>query len=179
MANINSFEPVVGETVSVLILGSIPGERSLNAGQYYAHPQNQFWRLIGAVLSIEMPIGYNERLNVLKENGIALWDVLEACEREGSLDSNIKNAKVNAIDQLIESHPELEMIVLNGKTAEKYFLKAVKKGHIHIEDKTILSVPSSSPAHTMPFEVKLKAWQCTQKRLAMTTTTEEMRNNGE
>lgn len=158
MTVINSFEPIVGERLRVLILGSMPSVRSLEASQYYANPQNQFWRIMGALLNVEMPGVYEERLAVLKENGIGLWDVLEACEREGSLDSNIKAAKVNNINKLIEAHPELDVIALNGKTAEKYFKQAVKAGNVAPGNCTVICMPSTSPALTISFDKKLAAW---------------------
>ncbi len=159
MSAINSFDPVVGKYLKILILGSIPGVRSLEVAQYYAHPQNQFWRIMGALLHVDMPPIYQQRLEVLKAHGIGLWDVIEGCEREGSLDSNIKAAKVNAINELIESHPELEVIALNGKTAEKYFNQAVKAGMIDLGNRLAIGMPSTSPAHTMVFEKKLEAWK--------------------
>ena len=158
MTEISSFEPVVGKQLRVLILGSIPGVRSLEMAQYYAHPQNQFWRIMGALLNIEMPTVYDQRLDILKANGIGLWDVLEGCEREGSLDANIKGAKVNDIQALIDKHPELEVIALNGKTAEKYFKKAAKMGVINPRKSVVLGMPSTSPAHTLAFDKKLEAW---------------------
>lgn len=159
MSSINSFGPVIGQQLKILILGSIPGIRSLEANQYHAHPQNQFWRIIGMLLNIEMPHEYTQRLEVLKSKGIGLWDVIGGCERKGSLDSNIKAVKVNAINELIASHPELEMIALNGRTAEKYFKDAVKRGEINTGNCLIIGMPSTSPAYTIGIEKKLEIWR--------------------
>lgn len=86
-----SFPPVVGENPTVLILGSMPGEASLRAQRYYHHPQNLFWRMLGEALRFDSKIPYEERVEFLKQKGVALWDVLAACDRAGSLDSAIKN----------------------------------------------------------------------------------------
>jgi hypoxanthine-DNA glycosylase len=139
-----------------VILGSFPGEASLAATQYYAHPRNQFWRLLGAVL--EEPslheLGYEQRLIRVLSHGIGIWDVLDACHRQGSLDSAIRNAQPNDFDSLREHAPLLKKVCFNGKTAGRFALVIGAAGY------QTLVLPSSSPANAMlSFEQKLSAWR--------------------
>ena len=105
MNRINSFPPIVDEHSEILILGSVPGVKSLQMQQYYAHPQNQFWKLMFYLFDSEFSTDYNTRLELLKTNKVALWDVIESCERKGSLDTEIKDEIDNNILELIENHP--------------------------------------------------------------------------
>ncbi|WP_432257702.1 DNA-deoxyinosine glycosylase [Cupriavidus sp. TMH.W2] len=154
------FPPVVDADTRVLILGSLPGEASLAQSQYYANRQNQFWRLVGDITG-ESLVGmeYAARLRTLLAHSIGLWDVVAEAKREGSLDSNIREHAGNDLVGLIESLPNLAVIAFNGGTAERIGLKALGRpadGH------HLVRLPSSSPAHTMSYVEKLRAWQALQ-----------------
>lgn len=152
---INSFPPFADENAEILILGTMPGVMSLAKQEYYAHKQNAFWKIMYTVFA-ELPVSENfkEKVKLLQQNKIALWDVLENCEREGSLDTNIKNHKENDILGLLKKHPKIRTIVFNGRESEKYFLR--KFGVI--EGIQFHQMPSTSPANTMKFEKKLQSW---------------------
>lgn len=161
------FPPVVDPHTRILILGSLPGEVSLAQSQYYAHKQNQFWRLIGEVIGqdlVAMP--YKERLKMLLAVHVGLWDVVAEAKREGSLDSNIRGHVGNDLVRLIQSMPNLAVIAFNGGTAERIGLKALARHGDHLR---IVKLPSSSPAHTMPYPEKLCAWQELRMWLAKST----------
>lgn len=138
----------------VLILGSFPSAVSLQAGQYYAHKQNQFWKILSVILArplLEMP--YAERWAPLLTAGIGVWDVYASCEREGSLDSEIRQAVENDFSQLKQIAPALAQICFNGKTAARLQRKFAQMGY------AVKSLPSTSPAYTLSFEAKCAAWQ--------------------
>src|SRR5208282_677908 len=149
------FAPVVDANIEILLLGSFPSTASLGKRQYYAHPQNQFWRLVGAV--IEEPLSemdYKQRLQTLLKHHIGLWDVIGACRRYGSLDSNIRDPKHNDFARVTRVARKLRYICFNGKTAGKHAPSFEKWGY------RTLVLPSSSPAHaTLRFEEKLKEWR--------------------
>ncbi|MDK2123409.1 DNA-deoxyinosine glycosylase [Parachitinimonas caeni] len=150
------FPPVVDADTEVLILGSLPGDASLSRAQYYGHPQNQFWRLLGAVLREDLAaLAYPERLAALQVHGYGLWDVIATAQRPGSLDSAIRNADHNDLASLIAQHPRLKYIGFNGKTAARIGRKQLLGCSATI---ILLDLPSSSPAYTQPFEVKLSSW---------------------
>ena len=152
---IASFPPIVSPNAKILILGTMPGAMSLTKQEYYAHKQNAFWRIQYALFSdLPVPEKFEEKAELLRRNDIALWDVLAYCDREGSLDSNIKNQVENDIPGLLKSHPGIKTIVFNGQQSHKFFMK--KFGVIDGID--FLIMPSTSPAYTMKFEDKLKAW---------------------
>ncbi|QZH74064.1 MAG: DNA-deoxyinosine glycosylase [Erythrobacter sp.] len=116
----SSFPPVVGDNCRVLILGSLPGEKSLAQQQYYAHPRNLFWHLIGQVIDVELVgLPYPARLNTLRENGVGLWDVVASAQREGSLDAQLRNPTANPIAALCQTLPHLRAVAFNGATAFK------------------------------------------------------------
>jgi len=151
------FPPVVDAHTRVLILGSLPGEASLAQAQYYAYKHNQFWRLVGEVIGQDLPgMDYAERLQALLAHHVGLWDVVAEAKREGSLDSKIRGHAGNDLVGLIESLPKLAVIAFNGGTAERIGLKALGS---HGDRHRIVRLPSSSPAHTMPYSEKLHAWQ--------------------
>ena len=151
------FPPVVDEHTRVLVLGSLPGEVSLAQSQYYAHKQNQFWRLVGDITGEDLVgMEYAARLQTLLAHHIGLWDVVAEAKREGSLDSKIRDHSGNDLVGLVDSLPELAVIAFNGGTAERIGLKAL--GH-HGGRHHILRLPSSSPAHTLPYSEKLSAWR--------------------
>ena len=150
-----SFAPIVDERTRVLVLGSLPGELSLARAQYYANPQNQFWRLIGAVIEEDLPaLAYETRLERLLQAGVGLWDVIATAERAGSLDGAIRAHEPNALAELAAGLPRLRAIGFNGGTSARIGRKALEgQGGW-----TLVPLPSSSPAFTRPFEEKRAAW---------------------
>lgn len=161
MTAVSSFAPIENESARVLILGSMPGIASLTAGQYYAHPQNAFWKIMQEIFGIPADADYIMRVEALKRSNIALWDVLESCIRPGSMDAAIDmdSAKVNDIKALLQRHPDIGCICFNGGIAEKIFKKRVlpSLGNYSIK---YIRLPSTSPAHaSMSFENKVMAWR--------------------
>lgn len=142
-----------------MILGTMPGEQSLRLGQYYGNPRNHFWRLVYALFGdgITPHAEYAERIAFVRRHGIALWDVLASCEREGSLDSRIRQEQANDFAAFFAEHPLIRHVFFNGAAAEKLFLKhaASSLGELPL---TFHRLPSSSPALTVAFEQKLGAW---------------------
>jgi len=147
--------PVIAHDTRILILGSFPGEASLRAQQYYAHPRNQFWKLVGALVDEDLySLPYDERLPRLLAHRFGLWDVLAACEREGSLDSAIRKPAANDFDRLRHLCPELETVGFNGQASGKFAPQFEEAGY-----RTVV-LPSSSPAHmALSFEQKLARWR--------------------
>jgi TDG/mug DNA glycosylase family protein len=147
--------PVLDRQTRILLLGSFPGAASLAAQQYYGHPQNQFWKLLSAVLNIDLVgLPYAERLEALLAKHVGLWDVIAACERSGSLDSAIRNAQHNDFAPLKKRCPNLKRVCFNGKTSGKLEGAFAEAGF------ETLVLPSSSPAHaTWSFEQKLSVWR--------------------
>ena len=161
MTAVSSFAPIEGDFARVLILGSMPGVASLTAGNYYAHPQNSFWKIMQEILGMPAATDYEDRVEALKRSNIALWDVLESCIRTGSMDAAIDmdSAKVNDIKALLQRHPSINVICFNGSTAEKVFKKRVLPSLGDFSVKYI-RLPSTSPAHaSMSFENKVMAWR--------------------
>jgi hypoxanthine-DNA glycosylase len=148
------FPPVVDAGIKTLILGSFPSRASLGKAQYYGHPQNHFWRLVGAVIGEPLPeMDYQQRLRTLLKHRIGLWDIIGNCKREGSLDSNIRNPGHNDYARVTNIAKKLRRVCFNGKTAGKLEPLFAERGF-----ETIV-LPSSSPANTMRFEEKLKQWR--------------------
>jgi double-stranded uracil-DNA glycosylase len=141
---VRSFPPLVGLQPQVLILGSMPGIASLNANRYYAHPRNQFWPMLGALLGFDPQADYALRVQALHSAGIAVWDVLAECERVGSLDSAIdrRSEFPNDIPGLLTAHPSIRTLLLNGQKAAASFRR-----HHHGLDLDTVILPSTSPAH--------------------------------
>ena len=158
MSECVSFAPLVDDECRVLILGSMPGSRSLDMQEYYAHPQNRFWRLLALLLNEEMPLTYADKCALLLRHHIALWDTLGYCERDGSLDSNIKNEAPNAVIELVSELPHLQAVVCNGGKAaaafKKYFAKKMP------ERVQVFYLPSTSPANArLRLEGLAERWQ--------------------
>lgn len=147
--------PVIDRHIRVLVLGSFPGAASLAAQQYYAHPRNQFWPLLGALTGEPLPdLPYADRLARLLSHGIGVWDVLGACVREGSLDSNIRHAQANDFVRLKALAPALRRVGFNGGTSGRFAAQFEAAGY-----ETVV-LPSSSPAHAARnFEQKLALWR--------------------
>lgn len=152
---ISSFPPLIDDHSEILILGSIPGVKSLEMQQYYAHPQNKFWRIILELLNEEFTEDYAKRIQTLKKHHIALWDVIDSCERKGSLDSEIKNEEANQIDELLEDYPNVKAIFCNGGKSYKNLQKLLGKNY----KIPIFLMPSTSPLHTISFERKFEEWK--------------------
>ena len=159
---LTGFDPITMPTANVLILGTAPSVASLAAQQYYAHPRNAFWRIMCALLNAPPDLDYAARAELLKRHEIALWDVLQHCERPGSLDSNIKKGSEQANDFVgfLGKHPRIHTVFFNGQKAAALFEKLVAPG-LADRDRRLASVtlPSTSPANTIKFEKKLEAWQ--------------------
>jgi double-stranded uracil-DNA glycosylase len=150
-----SFPPVVDQHTRLLVLGSLPGEISLAQGRYYAHPRNQFWLLIGAVLGVELAaMDYPDRLQTLLAAGVGLWDVVESAARAGSLDSNIRLHNPNKLGELAAGLPHLAAVGFNGGRSAAIGRRQLA-GTIGLK---LIDLPSSSPAYTLPFEQKREKW---------------------
>lgn len=150
-----AFDPVVDPNTRLLILGSLPGDASLKAGQYYGHPQNGFWHLVGGVIGVDLvALPYAERLEALKTAGVGLWDVIASAERSGSLDTAIRNAEAADLNRLVDSLPAIRAIAFNGGTAARLGRRSLtpRPGVI------LIDLPSSSPAHTRPLAEKAALW---------------------
>ncbi|KKC24732.1 DNA-deoxyinosine glycosylase [Sphingomonas sp. SRS2] len=151
-----SFPPIVDQDTRVLFLGSLPGEASLRAARYYAHPQNQFWRLVGAVIGDEgLPgLDYPNRLAALAAAGVGLWDVVADAVRQGSLDGAIRDHRPNDLAALVASLPVLRAIGFNGATAARIGRKMIGEPAGIV----LIDLPSSSPAYTLNYAAKLHDW---------------------
>jgi double-stranded uracil-DNA glycosylase len=164
------FPPVVGGRAKVLILGSLPGRRSLEAREYYAQPQNAFWRIMRELVGAGPELDYESRLDRLSDAQIALWDVLAAGERPGSLDASIVKATaiVNDFPSLFARAPGIELICFNGRTAEALFDRRVAPTLAPPQLAIArLALPSTSPAYaSMPFSAKLERWSVVRAHLS-------------
>ncbi len=156
------FAPVVDAATRVLILGSLPGEASLAARQYYGHPRNAFWRLMEGVLDTALvALAYEDRLAALLARRVGLWDVIAEAERPGSLDAAIRDPAANDLLALIDALPALRLVAFNGGTAAKL------GGRLIGDRLPTLALPSSSPAHAAKsFEQKATAWGALREALA-------------
>ncbi len=152
---LKGFKCIVNENSKVLILGTFPGEESRKYNQYYGNKRNQFWKIIYDLFNYpyNKEISYNEKLEYLLNNNIALWDVIDTCTTEGSLDSKIKDPVYNDIQKLINEYPKIQKIFCNGKMV----YNILKKLNIDLENIKVL--PSSSPTNTMKYDIKLKMWK--------------------
>jgi hypoxanthine-DNA glycosylase len=152
---IQSFPPLVNFSTRTLILGTMPSITSLEKQEYYAHPRNHFWKIMFTLFdNLPIPENFGEKIKVLQRNNIGLWDVLQNCERKGSLDVHIKNHQENDFLMLFAQFSEINKIIFNGKESHKFFYK--KFGQI--KGITYYVMPSTSPANTMSFEKKFEIW---------------------
>ena len=150
-----AFDPVVDAHTRLLILGSLPGDASLKAAQYYGHPQNGFWRLVGGVIGVDLvTLPYPDRLGALKAAGVGLWDVIASATRPGSLDTAIRDVEAADLNRLIETLPALQAIAFNGGTAARIG----RRGLARRAGLALIDLPSSSPAYTRPLPEKAAAW---------------------
>lgn len=162
------FPPIVSPRPHVLILGSMPGVKSLQEQQYYAHPQNSFWKIMGGLYNSAIDT-YEQRINLIKGNAIALWDVLKCCQRQGSLDAKIDptTIEVNDFAAFLKKHSAITRIFFNGATAEKEFIRRVLP---NLSQNTtarlsLKRLPSTSPAHAgLHVEKKIQEWSIVKGR---------------
>ena len=153
-----SFPPSVSKGAKVLVLGSMPGEESLRQQQYYAYRFNVFWKIMGSLFGFSPELPYEERLALLRKNGVALWDTLRSCKRDGSLDTGIREPVPNDIPRLLHDYPTIRHIFCNGSASYNFlkrYLPEVFHGPI-----TVTRLPSTSPAAaTLSFERKQEAYR--------------------
>lgn len=158
---IYSFAPIVDQNARVLILGSMPGQVSLSANQYYAHRQNAFWRIMGDLLQFDPAVvSYEAKKSALKSARIALWDVLQSCRRQGSLDANIEaqSQTVNDFQSFFKTYPQIHYVFFNGGKAESCFKRYVLRDN-DLNCLQLFRLPSTSPAHaTLTFVHKRDRW---------------------
>lgn len=151
----HAFQPVVDERTRLLILGSLPGDASLTAARYYAHPQNAFWRLVGSVIGLDLAaLPYEVRLEALKSAAVGLWDAIASAERSGSLDTAIRRPEQAELKALVATLPRLRAIAFNGKTASRLGRRTLGE----IPGLTLIDLPSSSPAFTLSPALKAESW---------------------
>ena len=151
---IYSFAPIADFQSKVLVLGTMPGKESLRMNAYYAHPQNAFWKILFTLFHLPFSTDNQIRREMLLRNGIALWDVLESCTRQSSLDTDIRQEYPNDIVQFLATHPNISVILFNGKGAAGYFRK-----YFPGVDLPNQVMPSTSPTHAIRWEAKLEAWK--------------------
>ena len=160
MTRIHSFAPIARRDARVLILGSVPGIKSLEMSEYYAHPRNAFWEIMGALCGASRGLRYEQRLERLQAAGIAVWDVLHSAEREGSLDSAIRHAIPNDLRGLLEACPQIELIALNGSYASATFKRYAQSTLEPRADLRVVTLPSTSPANArVSVQGKLEVWR--------------------
>lgn len=153
---IQCFGPLIDYESKVLILGSMPGEVSLNEQQYYAHPRNSFWKIVFTLFKEHYTDDYEKKKALLRKHHIALWDVIKQCEREGSLDTAIKAEEPNDFGWLFKTYPNIQAVLFNGVKAHDVFDKKVG---FKQEEITFYKLGSTSPARAVSFEKKLAEWQ--------------------
>ena len=164
ISKITSFMPLVRSDSRILILGSMPSVESLNQQQYYAHPQNAFWRLIPALWGDADLTDYDSRVQYLLNHHLALWDVLQDCQRKGSADSAIRDAVANNFRTFFAQWPQICLVAFNGQAAARLFNQLVLKpaGYRTIADfrtgLQAIQLGSTSPAHAVPFAERLQDW---------------------
>ena len=150
-----AFDPVVDDRTRILILGSLPGDASLKAAQYYAHPRNSFWPLIGGLLGEDLPaLAYEDRLERLRARGVGLWDVIASAERAGSLDTAIRSPEAADLRGLAAGLPNLNAVAFNGGLAAKLGRRILAD----LEGVALIDLPSSSPAHATSLSAKAESW---------------------
>ncbi|KUJ60757.1 DNA-deoxyinosine glycosylase [Flavobacteriaceae bacterium CRH] len=151
-----SFAPITSNDANILILGTMPGTKSLELNQYYGHKQNNFWKFMFIILKQDFSDDYQIRKSLLQKNNIAVWDVLQFCDRIGSLDIAIKNEIANDFESYLAVHPNIKTIFFNGQKAAAFFKK-----YVHLKKSyNLITLPSSSPANAgQSFDSKLEEWK--------------------
>jgi hypoxanthine-DNA glycosylase len=157
------FPPIAGADALVLVLGSLPSRKSVELGQYYGHPQNAFWRIMGELFGAHRELPYDERREILAASRVAVWDVLASSVRPGSMDADIdaSTAIPNDFDRFFDEQTAIELVCFNGRTAEKLFRQHVAPRIENRSNKLRYQLlPSTSPAYaSMNFDAKLRAWR--------------------
>ncbi|MFT5220143.1 MAG: TDG/mug DNA glycosylase family protein [Planctomycetota bacterium] len=162
MTPVRSFEPVIGDQPTLVILGSMPGVISLTAVQYYANPRNAFWRIMADLFGIDYEADYAQRINQISRHPVVLWDTLKSCHRPGSLDAKIQTstALANDFNGLLAQQPTIRAVAFNGSASEKYFQRLVMPILEPAQPLDFLPMPSTSPANAaMSFDAKLDKWR--------------------
>jgi hypoxanthine-DNA glycosylase len=150
-----SFSPISNPDAEILILGTIPGDKSLELGEYYGHARNRFWKIISTITNNELPLNYDEKKALLLKSKIAVWDIAHKAIRKGSLDTAIKNEEPNDLDSFIANHPNLKVIGFNGAKSRVLFDKYFERK----SSLTYIALPSSSPANArFTFESICEHW---------------------
>lgn len=153
------FSPIVATKPHWMVLGTMPSVKSLEQAFYYAHPRNAFWPIMHALTGLPVD-SQQEKTHLVKQAGLVLWDVLQTCERKGSLDSAIQEPVANDFESLFARFPDLQVVVFNGKKAQKLFEKYVAKSQTLPADLQFIVLPSTSPANAMmSLEDKSLFWQ--------------------
>jgi len=151
-----SFDPISGPDTTILILGTIPGDKSLELGEYYGHPRNKFWKIISTITGNELPMTYEAKKALLLKTTIGVWDVAHKAIRKGSLDSAILNEEPNDLESFIENHTNLKVIGFNGAKSQALYDK-------HFSRKSgikYIALPSTSPANTtLTFDTSCEQWR--------------------
>ena len=153
--------PISLPDARALILGTLPGDESLRRQEYYAHPQNQFWRILAAGFGETITAAsYEQKIALVQRHRLAVWDVLQTAQRLGSLDSAIRKQRANDFVPFLARHPEISAIAFNGQKAHALFQKCVAP-HLVALDRpfTTAVLPSTSPAYTLPVDAKAAQWQ--------------------
>ena len=151
-----SFVPISNDAITILILGTMPSDKSLELGEYYGHPRNRFWKIISNITENDSPLTYSEKKELLLKSTIGIWDVVHKANRKGSLDSAIEDEEPNDLEDFIAKHKHLKVIAFNGTKAQKLFDKYFKRK----SGIKYISLPSSSPANAaINFENICKSWQ--------------------
>jgi hypoxanthine-DNA glycosylase len=156
---LNSLPPIVDERTKVLVIGSMPGKQSLEKQQYYGNPRNHFWPIIGQLFNIEIPENYEQKLDMLRSKGMGLWDSIQSCERQGSLDATIKNEIPNDFQKLFQMFPQIQLVLFNGGKSFDVFKKHV--GLTLLAGRDYQKMPSTSPIpgkNIKSFDEKVEAW---------------------
>lgn len=161
-ARLAGFPPIVGRSPRILVLGSMPGAASLAAGEYYAHPRNQFWRIVGEICGFDPRLPYARRRAALTRAHVAVWDVLGSCVRPGSLDASIRNdsIEVNDFAGFLAQHRRIARVCFNGGMAERTWRRHVLGGLSGVRQLDYRLLPSTSPANAgMGYRDKLRIWR--------------------
>lgn len=157
-ARVNSLAPVADCDSEILIMGTLPGRASLRVRQYYADHRNHFWAIVAGIFNATLPAAYNDRLELLRNRHVALWDVLKFADREGSKDNSIKNSVANDILGFINSHPMLRVIALNGGAASRCFASHVDLRRLPKYIR-IVTLQSSSSNNRISVNEKIRDWK--------------------
>jgi hypoxanthine-DNA glycosylase len=163
MTSVSSFSYLAQPDAKILILGSMPGKKSLQAQQYYAHPRNALWYILGQIFNFSIELSYPDKIQALHTNQLALWDVMKQCVRPSSLDADIieDTIELNDFEMFLQQHPLIHTICFNGKKAEHSFKRYIGSWFYQDYSKVnLICLPSTSPANAaMSAEEKLQIWQ--------------------